>query len=233
MSESIPQAKVLGKPRPRAAAAAKSKSTDGDFNGRATQRPHVRMGQEFTRKQLLGTVYEFISENGIENLSMRRIAEAAGVSTGTINYHFVNKQRLLIAALESAYELPPDWESYKGSPLKQLTRLVTGYVCRAPRDRFWRFWVNYLATSTRDSELHAHQTDRYRRQLRFWAKLIEDGARCGEVRTDIDPHRRAEELLILAHGLLIRQLAGPEEGSRDLAHELLMQQIEQIRLIAS
>lgn len=191
------------------------------------------MGQEFTRKLLLGSVYEFISENGIENLSMRKVAQAAGVSTGTINYYFVNKQRLLIAALESAYELPQDWEQYKGSPLKQLQRLLMGYVCRAPRDRFWHFWVNYLAASTRDAELHAHQTDRYRRQQRFWAKLIEDGVRCGEIQADIDPRRKAEELLILAHGLLVRQLAGPQDGSRELAHELLTQQIERIRCPAS
>lgn len=187
------------------------------------------MGQERTRKYVLGIVYELISVDGIENLSMRKVAQAAGMSTGTINYHFGNKQRLLIAALVSAYELPEDWEVYSGSPIKQLHRLLSGYICRSPRDRFWRFWINYLATSTRDLELLSHQSDRYRRQQRFWARLIADGMAVGEFRKDVDPQRKAEELLILAHGLLVRQLAGPEEGSRDIAQDLLMSHLATMR----
>lgn len=191
------------------------------------------MGQERTRKYVLGIVYELISADGIENLSMRKVAQAAGLSTGTINYHFGNKQGVIIAALEAAYELPDDWEAYRGSPIRQLERLMIGYVCRYPQDRFWRFWVNYLATSTRDAKLLAHQAERYRRQQRFWAKLLSDGIAASEVRPDVDPQHKAEELLILAHGLLIRQLAGPESGSRNLACRLLQAQLEAIRVAPS
>jgi AcrR family transcriptional regulator len=99
---------------------------------------HVDRGHavELTRRHVLETVYELISEHGIEGISMRQVADAAELSTGTINYHFGNKESLLMAALESAYELPPDWEQYRSSPAAQLRRLVFRYVCRAPRDRF-------------------------------------------------------------------------------------------------
>lgn len=217
-------------PRKKSAASSPAPSEPASAEeGLPERERRSRRGQELTRKHLLGTVYEFISENGIENLSMRKIAQAADLSTGTINYYFGNKQRLLIAALESAYELPDDWEQYKGSPLKQLQRLLEGYVCRSPKDRFWRFWINYLASSTRNDELHAHQADRYRRQHRFWAKLLRDGQQAGEFRNDIDPDQKAEELLVLAHGLLVRQLAGPEARSREIAHAMLLAQIEQMR----
>jgi len=180
-----------------------------------------RPGQAITRKHVLSTVYDLISKHGIENLSMRQVAQAAGLSTGTISYHFGNKERLLIAALEDAYELPSDWEDYRGSPAAQLRRLVMGYVCRPGGDRFWRFWINYLAASMRDPEMLAHQQQRYVRQGRFWAQLIRDGIAAGEFGGQHDPERMADELVVLSHGLLVQQLIDPGRKARDNARTAL------------
>ena len=74
---------------------------------RTTKRPAIG-SEEFSRpktlkrrKELLGVVYEAVSEHGVDGVTMRQIGEAAGISTGTINYHFKNKYNLLIAALGS------------------------------------------------------------------------------------------------------------------------------------
>ncbi|MDP9974857.1 AcrR family transcriptional regulator [Variovorax paradoxus] len=195
----------------------------------SARRARPRPGQECTRHHVLETVYDLISEHGIEGLSMRQVADAAGLSTGTINYHFGNKQSLVIAALESAYELPSDWEQYCGSPSAQLRRLVFGYVCRSPRDRFWRFWINYLAASTRNDELSAHQRTRYERQERFWARLIRDAVKVEEFKKSLDPQHEAEQLLSLAHGLLVRQLVLPYAEVRAEARALLGARIDSFR----
>lgn len=187
-----------------------------------------RPGQAITRKHVLSTVYDLISEHGIENLSLRQVAQAAGLSTGTISYHFGNKERLLIAALEDAYELPSDWEDYRGSPAAQLRRLLMGYVCRPGGDRFWRFWINYLAASMRDPEMLAHQQQRYDRQGRFWAQLIRDGIAAGEFAERPDPERMADELVVLAHGLLVQQLIDPGRKSRDNARNALIEFLDRL-----
>lgn len=181
----------------------------------------TRSTPDVTRKHVAGTVYELISEHGIESLRMRQVAEATGLSTGTINYHFGNKRGLLIAAFESAYALPEDWEQYRGSPSAQLRRLAHAYVCRWAKDRFWRFWINYLAFSTRDEEMLAHQKNRYERQERFWKQLIVDGVQSGEFRKTLEPDREAAQLLLLAHGLLIRQLIMPNQDTRTYARDTL------------
>ena len=178
------------------------------------------------RKELLGVVYEAVSEHGVDGVTMRQIGEAAGISTGTINYHFKNKYNLLIAALEAAYELPEDWEVYKGSPFSQLQRLAMGYVLRAPRDRFWRFWINYTAHGTRDDEMRRHQNDRYERQLKFWGSLVRDGITAGEVDPNIDPDSAANELLLIAQGLVLRQLQLPTQATRDEARTILSEQFD-------
>ncbi|WP_164547933.1 TetR/AcrR family transcriptional regulator [Variovorax beijingensis] len=195
----------------------------------AARRSRPRPGQETTRRHVLETVYELISEHGIEGISMRQVADVAGLSTGTINYHFGNKESLLIAALESAYELPSDWEQYRGSPATQLRRLVLGYVCRTSRDRFWRFWINYLAASTRNEEMSAHQRTRYLRQERFWAHLIRDAILAGEFKASLDPRHEAEQLLPLAHGLLVRQLVNPQAEVRAEARALLGARLDSFR----
>jgi AcrR family transcriptional regulator len=173
------------------------------------------------RKELLGVVYEAISESGVDGVTMRQIAEAAGISTGTINYHFKNKHTLLIAALEAAYELPEDWQSYKGSPFNQLHRLAMGYVFRSSRDRFWRFWINYTAHSSRDEEMRQHQNDRYERQLSFWTKLLHDGIDAGEVDPKVNAKAAAGELLLIAHGLIVRQIQSPSPDTRAEAKAIL------------
>ncbi|HEY0800082.1 MAG TPA: TetR/AcrR family transcriptional regulator [Steroidobacteraceae bacterium] len=173
------------------------------------------------RKELLGVVYEAVSESGVDGVTMRQIGEAAGISTGTINYHFKNKHNLLILALEAAYELPEDWQAYEGSPFSQLQRLAMGYVFRSARDRFWRFWINYTAHSTRDEEMRQHQNDRYERQLKFWGDLLRDAIAAGEVDPDVDPRSAANELLLIAQGLVVRQIQSPTPAIREEASTIL------------
>jgi AcrR family transcriptional regulator len=173
------------------------------------------------RKELLGVVYELISEHGIDAVTMRQIAQAAEISTGTINYHFKNRHNLVILALEAAYELPEDWRSYEGSPLAQLQRLASGYIFRSPRDRFWLFWINYTAQSTRDDEMRRRQNDRYEKQRKFWRELLKAGVAAGELDPAVDPEKTADELLMMGHALVLRQIQSPTPATRELARALL------------
>lgn len=166
------------------------------------------------RKEILGTVYELIAKYGIDGISMRRFAAAAGMSTGTINYHFGSKRNLLIAALRDAYNLPEDWENYSGSPLAQLGRLLKGYVFRSSHDRFWLFWIEFVAKSPRDSLMLKNFSERFAQQKKFWTKLIEDAIAQGEIKPNTQPKQAAEELMVIGHGLIVKQLADPSENAR-------------------
>ena len=183
--------------------------------------PRVRPQSLQRRRDLLGVVYEQVADHGIDGVSMRQIADAAQLSTGSVNYHFNNKRNLIIAALEAAYELPEDWEQYKGSPFAQLKRLASRYVFRSARDRFWLFWVDYTAHGSRDEEMRQHQQLRYERQHRFWSSLIRDGVAAGELKTDLEPAAAAEDLLLVAHGLVVRQIQSPTPEMRAHARNKL------------
>lgn len=184
---------------------------------------------EVHRRLMLGAVYDVISREGGDAASMREIAAAAGVSTGTLNHHFTNKKQLFIEALRAAYHLPPDWESYAGSPAAQLRRILRSFVMGSTSHRWWRFWINYLALSTRDPSMQLEQARRYERQLRFWTKLIEDGVAAGELAPQADAEATARRLLAQAHGLVVLQLIQPGAAARKHARAEVESLVDALR----
>lgn len=190
------------------------------MNQKTRAQTKKRPGRVQRRRDLLGTVYEVISEVGIDGASMRQIADRANVSTGTINYHFENKDKLIMAALQAAYETPSEEEGDL-SPLGQLKVFAFSHIFRSSNDRFWRFWVNYAAAGTRSNELRKHQNLRFEKQLRYWGRLVDAAIKGGELPSSLDGKYAAEELLIFVHGLVMRQVLRPDPETCAHCEELL------------
>jgi AcrR family transcriptional regulator len=180
------------------------------------------------QKYIAGVVYDLIAESGIENLTMRQVAEAAQVSLGTITYHFSTKQNLITAALELGYELPNDWDQYNGSPAAQLRRIALSYALQSPTDRWWRFWVNYVAMSTRDTEIQATQAKRFDKQRRFWTKLVIEGKHIGEIRADTPVEETVDRMLVEVHGHIVLQMLKPNARMRASAREAINKMVDGI-----
>ncbi|WP_306457930.1 helix-turn-helix domain-containing protein [Streptomyces sp. SA15] len=54
------------------------------------------------RSRLLGAAAQLIAEQGAENVTMREVAEAAGVGKGTLFRRFGDRNGLLLALLDEA-----------------------------------------------------------------------------------------------------------------------------------
>lgn len=166
---------------------------------------------EARHHDVLVAVYELIAAHGIDGTTMRQVAAAAGLSTGTLNYHFTNKRGLILAALDYAYRLPRDWHRYEGSARARLGRIARNYTLDRPQlASWWRFWVEVTAHAARDVELQAHQRAQHRALVEFVAHVLSDGVASGELRADIDPATEAVRFVGLAHGLVLHQLLDPD-----------------------
>ena len=167
--------------------------------------------REPRRNEVLQHVTALIGEHGIDGMTMRQVAHATGLSTGTINYHFGNKRGLVLAALASAGEAP-EGAVPGGSPLARLRRLLASFVLDTQERRaWWQFWVEVAAQSARDEELRRHERARQTAQRRHVEELIEEGMRRDEIRADVEAAAAAEPLLALATGLAILQLTAPDD----------------------
>lgn len=191
------------------------------------QRAAKRPGRVKRRRDLLGVVYEIVSDSGIDGVGMREIAERANVSTGTLNYHFKNKKQLIMAAMKAAYELPEDFATHNASALSQLKLFVFSYVFQNSKDRFWRFWVNCASQATRDVELRDHQNERLERQQYFWGSLLKAAVEAAEI-GKIDVDKTAEKLIIFCHGLVVRQILRPDKETRERARVLIEEYFEEL-----
>ncbi len=167
---------------------------------------------EGRRRDVLRAVSGLIADHGIEGMSMRQVADAVGMSTGTINYHFKNKRGLIVAAMDYVYTfLQPalsEWEHDDSKPvLPQLRRVADTFVLRTEnRKQWWRFWLEYAAHAGRDADLLESHQARYAHQRDTFVQTLKHGIRSGELRSDLEPRLVADTLLALIDGLATHQV---------------------------
>ena len=121
----------------------------------ATSRYRSRVARPRADPELLRkiavAVFELVAARGVDGASMRAVAGATGLSTGTLNYHFTNKRGLVHFALHYAYATPPDWREHAGHASKGLARLLRRYVLARDDVRaWWRFFCAVTAHAARD-----------------------------------------------------------------------------------
>ncbi len=173
------------------------------------------------REALLDAVLKVVAEVGVEAVTHRRVAEAAGLPLASTTYWFDSKEHLLTAALERAADR--DIESLHAfldetrdptaDPLATLVRAILG----RPEDsgqanRAWLLatYALMLEAARRPAlrEITARWTDAYVKAVR--PLLAAAGSR--------QPRSDAELLLAAADGLLVEQLAS--DDASDLAPRL-------------
>lgn len=178
-----------------------------------------RHSPEVRRQMIIDAAYGVAHSQGIARATMREIATAAGVSTGTVTYHFESVEDLLVEVLRTA--LRKHW----GPRLAQLEERRTALeglviLIDASIDEYgeedWLIFLEFFTRSMHEPFLLEWATQRYRRYRRKIASLIEDGIKQDEFRPSDDPTQLAVELGALIEGLGIAIIAD-SELSRDVA----------------
>jgi AcrR family transcriptional regulator len=182
------------------------------------------------RVDVLRAVANLIAEHGIDGMSMRQVADAAGLSTGTINYYFRNKQTLIAAAMDYVYSLPADRDAHRNKPaLEQIRNAISifSFTTEGHR-RWWRFWLEYAARAARDQDLMDSHDERYTRQRRYFRALIDAGREDRELRPDIDVDETVDTLLALIDGLATHQIINSRSVNPARAAHLLERFLESL-----
>jgi len=84
-----------------------------------------------TSHALIVAARDVFTSQGYATLSIRKVAERAGVSVGNLTYHFPNKQCLIEAMFEfvlNDYLMEFDRLSQKEGPAQEQLRNVVGYI---------------------------------------------------------------------------------------------------------
>lgn len=95
------------------------------------------------RQTLINAARTRIATHGVDSLSLRKLAEDAGVSRTAPYHHFKDKSALLSAIAAEGFA---QWH--------QVAREIFDDVERAPRERFRAFIHRYIGYAARNPELY-------------------------------------------------------------------------------
>ncbi len=95
------------------------------------------------RKSLISTASEMVAEAGIENLSLRKLAERIGVSRTAAYHHFTDKNDLLCAIAEQGF-----------SRWHQLSSEIFSQENMSDEDKYRNFVHAYIAFATENPSLY-------------------------------------------------------------------------------
>ncbi len=170
------------------------------------------------RTVIAEAVGRLVVAGGLEAVSMRQVAAAAGMSLGQVQHYFATKDELLRYALGAASgrtyaRYLHRAEQARGEEGVEPRQLVhTLLVERLPLDAGARVDAHigfaFLARAMSEPELakalrRRHEADEYE-----LAELLRRGQREGSVRLDIDAMRAARTLLAVVDGLTAHVLVG-------------------------
>jgi len=170
------------------------------------------MREATRRAQVLKAARACIVALGYEHTTMRDIAEAAGVSTGTVVHYFKDKETVLEAALLD--KITDTGIAFRAalagaeSAWERLERLVNASLPANDEVRDeWRLWLTFWGEATRNERLRAVSERQHQRWTRFLARILQDGVVSGEFAV-LDPETNATQIAALIDGLAIQATLG-------------------------
>lgn len=143
------------------------------------------------REELLGIAAALFAERGFTNTTVRDIADAAGILSGSLYHHFDSKESMVDELLNSFQtELWATYDEIEASSLSPRAKLEA--VVRASFDAIDHHPYE-VAIFQNDAAYLSAQFDRFayldERNARFrslWLGLLRDGVAAGELRAELD-----------------------------------------------
>jgi AcrR family transcriptional regulator len=174
--------------------------------------PRVGMREAERRAQVLRAARACIVALGYERVTVRDMANTAGVSTGTVVHYFHDKESVLEAALLD--KITDTGIAFRAalagahSAWERLERLVEASLpaTEEVRDE-WRLWLIFWGEATRNERLRAVSERQHQRWTRFLARILRDGIAAGEF-MPLDAEDTATQIAALIDGLAVQATLG-------------------------
>ena len=132
-----------------------------------SRKPFRRASDAERRADLIEAMLDCIAEGGIQNATVREVAERAGVSGGLIRHYFETKEQLLHAAYNQTMRVMlqiGDEASHLGaaSPRQRLKHFVTACLTPPMIDaRRLSLWAAFIAMARVDPAMGAIHRENY------------------------------------------------------------------------
>lgn len=182
---------------------------------------------EPSRRNLIQATRRVIIDKGLQGVRVREIAANAGMSPGSVLYHYPQHEDLMLAVHQSAVdeyvEFREATQAGLDDPVRRLTAVVTaGVPPYAPQATIRLLYeMHGLA---RQSEAHAElMTSLWERERTLYADIVTAGIEVGDFALDHPVDDVASTLLALEDGLALHLVSGNTALDADRTIDLFLQ----------
>jgi TetR/AcrR family transcriptional regulator, transcriptional repressor of bet genes len=189
---------------------------------------------EERRAELGAAVWRLASREGLEAVTVRRVAEEAGWSTGAVVHYFSDKEELLLFAFSTVADRVrmrlAEAAERTTAPL-ELARawLVAGLPIDHEQQAEVRVWFAFLGLALTRPAFARAQRLTYRAWRGRVAELLQEAQARGDVRADVDLSAAAAALVALVDGLAVQATFEPRALSARRQAELVDRQLDALR----
>lgn len=165
------------------------------------------------RAELLGAAWQVIAQEGIEAATVRRIAAAAGCSTGRVTHYFENKNDVLVTALrlvhtQAASRMAERLADHQG--IDALRCIVLEALPLDDERRLeWKVWLAFWGRASVDSELRREHRRRYKEWRTLLRRQVRNAVAAGDLDATIELNVTVDHLSATIDGLGIQTILEP------------------------
>jgi AcrR family transcriptional regulator len=160
------------------------------------------------RQRILTAAWHVIASEGIQSVSMRRVARAAGSTTGLITHYFKDKDELVTRAYRTVLDrMLADAAQRIAAPGTVTERLLAAVEAIEPTDPQMRQWtvvlLNFWAQAAFNPAFARYCQQDYRRWRRLIGRAVRDGIASGELRRETDVRTLCDLLTLVSDGFSV------------------------------
>jgi AcrR family transcriptional regulator len=164
---------------------------------------------EERRAEVAAAVWRVVSAEGVEAVTVRRVAAETGMSTSVVSHYFAGKDELLRLAfrlvVERARARAEAAARAAGGAGRARALLVTGLPVDAARRTEARIWFSFLGLALTRPELATEQRNAYR----AWRGALAAALRAEGLPAELDAEAEAAGLIALVDGLAVQAAFEP------------------------
>ncbi|GIN89025.1 TetR/AcrR family transcriptional regulator [Siminovitchia terrae] len=187
---------------------------------------------EKQKQRVAEAAWRVIREEGMEQATVRKIAEEAGMSVGSLRYYFSSQSELFAFSMNLVSERVKERIrsiSFSGPPRESMKLLLKELL---PMDEEKRFegevWFAFTAKALSDKSLLSLSQQVYRELRSVMALIINSLVDQGLALPDLNAELETERLYALIDGLAIHGTLEPGQVTPDLMENIVTAHLKSI-----
>ncbi len=180
----------------------------------------IAVNREERRAEVVAMAFELVADRGIEALTFREIAAAAGCSTSIVSHYFGNKNELLFSVYQVANQRATErLEATRDAGAPPLACFETVLPISNEARRNWRVWLAFWARAHLDPVYFEERRRAAQTSLDLYRAMIAErlGGRADDAHNDL----AARRLIAAIAGIGLEACFAPEDWTPERIRAVL------------